>query len=156
MVRHGIAAERGSYTDDGLRPLTDRGRDRMQAAAQGLATLLQPDVILTSPLVRARETAELIAGTTGASIQLCEALASGDHESLMAAAHAETVIAVGHEPHISSYLEWALGTKHLPVEIKKGSAALVMFEGAPGPGAGELEWFMPPRALRELRKTAVG
>jgi phosphohistidine phosphatase len=128
----------------------------MESAAQGLATLLQPDLILTSPLVRARQTAEIIANATGASVEACDALANGDHESLLAAAHRDCVVAVGHEPHISNFLGWALGTRHLPVEIKKGSAALMTFEGQPEPGNGTLDWFMPPRALRQLRKATVG
>jgi len=128
----------------------------MEAAAQGLATLIQPDVILSSPLVRAHQTAELIAAATGATVEECEALANGDHESLLAAACLETVVAVGHEPHISGFLSWALGAHHLPVEIKKGSAALVSFDGVPEPGSGRLDWFMPPRALRQLRKVPIG
>jgi phosphohistidine phosphatase len=156
LVRHGIAAERGTYEDDTQRPLTDRGRDRMGAAAEGLATLVQPTLILTSPLLRARETADLIARATGAPIEVCDALANGDHESLLAAAYAPMVVAVGHEPHISSFVSWAIGANHLPVEFKKGSAALVEFAGRPDAGAGALVWFMPPRALRQLRKSPVG
>jgi phosphohistidine phosphatase len=156
LVRHGIAAERGTYEDDAQRPLTERGRDRMSAAAEGLATLIQPDVILTSPLVRARETADLIARATGSRVEVCDALANGDHESLLAAAYQPVVVAVGHEPHISSFVSWAIGANHLPVEFKKGSAALVEFAGRPEAGAGALVWFMPPRALRQLRKAPVG
>ncbi len=156
LVRHGIAEERGTYTDDSLRPLTERGRARMEAAAEGLATLVHPDLILSSPLVRAYETAEILAACTGAPIENCDALANGDHESLVAAAYRETVVAVGHEPHISNFLGWALGTRHLPVEIKKGSATLITFDGKAEPGAGTLDWFLPPRALRQLRKAPVG
>jgi phosphohistidine phosphatase len=156
LVRHGIAAERGTFENDAERPLTVRGRDRMAAAAEGLATLLHPSVILSSPLVRAVQTAELIAQATGAPIENCDALANGDHESLLAAAHQPVVIAVGHEPHISSFVGWAIGANHLPVEFKKGSAALIEFSGNPEPGAGALVWFMPPRALRQLRKAPVG
>jgi phosphohistidine phosphatase len=156
LVRHGIAEERGSQADDSLRPLTERGRVRMEAAAEGLATLIHPDLILSSPLLRARETAEIVAAATGAPVEECDALANGDNESLLAAAYRDTVVAVGHEPHISNFLGWALGTKHLPVEIKKGSATLITFEGTPEPGAGTLDWFLPPRALRQLRKAPVG
>lgn len=156
VVRHGIAEDRGSYADDSQRPLTDRGRERMEAAALGIQSLLQPDLILTSPYLRALQTAEIIAEKTGAPIETCDALANGDHESLIAALHGETVIAVGHEPHISGFVGWALGAKHLPVEFKKGSAALLSFEGEPGPTTASLEWFMPPKTLRQLRKPVAG
>jgi phosphohistidine phosphatase SixA len=102
------------------------------------------------------ETAELISQATGIAVEYCDALANGDHESLVAAAHRPIVIAVGHEPHISSFVSWAIGANHLPVEFKKGSAALLEFVGPPGPGEGTLVWFMPPRALRQLRKAPVG
>lgn len=156
VLRHGIAAERGTFEDDAERPLTERGRDRMAAAAGGLAALIQPSLVLTSPLLRARQTADLIADATGARIEVCDALANGDHESLLAMAYEPIVVAVGHEPHVSNFVSWATGTNHLPVEFKKGSAALIEFAGAPGPETGKLLWFMSPRALREFRKTPVG
>ena len=65
LIRHGLAAERGeNFPDDTKRPLTSRGIQRLQRAGKALAALdVDFDVILTSPLVRARQTAEAIAGT---------------------------------------------------------------------------------------------
>ena len=59
LVRHAIAVDRGTpgYEDDSLRPLTSRGRDRMRVAAQGLRSFFTPEAILTSPLLRAKQTA---------------------------------------------------------------------------------------------------
>src|SRR5512132_2307889 len=64
LVRHGVAEERGdAWPDDSKRPLTDDGMARMRKAARGLARLgVGLDLVLTSPLVRARQTAEILAG----------------------------------------------------------------------------------------------
>jgi phosphohistidine phosphatase len=156
LVRHGIAAERGAaWPDDGLRPLTPDGIRKMDGAARGLAKLVSADVILTSPLVRARQTAEIVArAMPGSRVRVCDALATGEHERLLAAAEAggESVVAVGHEPHISMALSWLLCGDEMAAwfDVKKGSAALVRFDRPPAPGEGTLEWLLPPRVLREV------
>jgi len=64
LIRHGLAAERGdAWPDDAKRPLTERGMSRLRKGARGLARLgVSLDVVLTSPLVRTRQTAEIVAG----------------------------------------------------------------------------------------------
>lgn len=155
-MRHGIAAERGAGVADDDRELTERGRARMELGAAGLSRILHADVILTSPLVRAVQTAEILMDALGLrGITKTEALAWGDDERLfqeLSALGDARVIAVGHEPHMSRTLSLALTGEHGQVRsvFKKGGAALVSFEGTPEHGRGWLEWMLPPSALRGL------
>jgi len=157
LVRHGIAGERGAaYPDDSLRPLTEKGRARMHVAAMGLHKLVKPDAFLTSPLVRARETAEILLDVYGAKkLRVSDALASGDHAALFAdvnALQAPIVMAVGHEPFISQTLAIALtcDAAGMIAVFKKGAAALVTFDGPATPGKGVLEWLSQPAGLRAI------
>lgn len=156
LVRHAIAEARGpEWPDDSERPLTPRGRERMRAAARGLAVLFEPDVILTSPYTRARETAEILREVCGCEMRLCQALATGDDTALLhdvRAAGASRVAAVGHEPYISRTASWLLAGNAGPVDLlfKKGAAALLSFEGDPAPGRAVLEWLLEPKTLRKL------
>lgn len=158
LVRHGIATERGhaNYHDDALRPLTPEGREKMEASATGLARLFQPQMVITSPLVRARQTADIVVVASGGpKLQTHDGLASGDHEAVVAAAvraGAERVAFVGHEPLLSEMLSWLLTGSEGRVRngFKKGGAALVAFEADPHPGLGELRWMIPPGALRRM------
>lgn len=155
LVRHGIAAERGpAYPDDALRPLTGKGKERLREAAPGLALLFTPEVIVTSPYRRARETAEILAEAYGTrAVQSCGALVSDDYAELfseLAGLDAERVLAVGHEPFFSETLSVLLAGDPalIAVDFKKGAAALVDCEGMPIPGRATLAWFLPPAALR--------
>ncbi len=162
LVRHAIAMERGSpgNEDDGLRPLTPRGRERMEEAAQGLKRLFVPDVIVTSPLVRARETAEILLAAYGLQkTRICDALASGNDVELLRElddVDSDRVLCVGHEPHISATLSWLLTGEHdgMIAVFKKGSAALVDSGDRPGPGHCTLEWLLQPAALRAVAMSA--
>jgi phosphohistidine phosphatase len=157
IIRHAIAVERGtSGIPDGERPLTPRGEKRFRRAARGLARACRtPDALLTSPLVRARQTA-LIAGAAWKRLEPVDvpALASGDDEGLegvLATYPAEATLAiVGHEPHLSGLLARLLGSG-LPdrFTFRKGGAALVELPGRLGDG-GQLVWYLPPRLLRRL------
>lgn len=157
LVRHAIAGKPGpAYPDDSLRPLTREGRERMQAGAKGLASLLVPEVILTSPLLRARQTADILASATGRpKVMPCEALATGDHDQLLkdaAGMGARRVAAVGHEPHLSALLSHCVAGDAALVDsiFKKGGAGLITFARAAEPGGATLVWFLPPAALRRL------
>jgi phosphohistidine phosphatase len=158
LVRHAIAVERGTrgFENDALRPLTPRGRDRMREAAAGLATLITPQVVLTSPLLRATQTAEIIAAAYGlSSPRQIEALATGNDAALLNELRdldASPVMLVGHEPYLSGTLSLLLtgDPAQLSTDLKKGAAALVACEGDPDPGSCRLEWLLQPAALRAL------
>jgi phosphohistidine phosphatase len=161
IVRHAIAHERDRkrWPDDSKRPLTADGRKRFRKAAHGLAKLLpRRALLLTSPFVRAHQTAELLAkvarlkaprdaGELAAHRPVRKAF------DLLRAEARKHVIIVGHEPHLGLLLGAALagpGAK-LAVELKKGGAACVEFPDRVAPGRGRLVWMLPPRLLRGFR-----
>jgi len=161
LVRHAIAHERNRrrWPDDALRPLTPAGREKFRKAARGLAPWLpRTAVILTSPWVRARETAEMLvkAATRKQAIE-CVELAGSEPPirtfELLRARKEEAVALVGHEPNLSEFLSVALGgeRKRLKIEFKKGGAACVRFARRIEPGQATLCWMLPPRLLRALR-----
>ena len=157
LIRHAIAVARGTTGQpDEDRALTGRGRRRFEEAARGLAAVTaRPDALLTSPLVRARQTADIAARAWGKLRPVEEpALAGGSFEELVAAlAHypAEALVAlVGHEPDLSSHLARLLGTPYgMRLTFRKGGAALVEVPAQPEEG-GALVWYLSPRLLRRL------
>ena len=153
FLRHGIAEEPAEWTgSDFDRPLTRAGRVRMEREAKAIEDLqLELDVIVTSPLVRARETAEIVAERLEMRGDLVEdeRLAEGfDAERLGAIlrdhSDAKSIMLVGHEPDMSAVIGHAIGDGR--VELKKGAVACVEFADATSP-RGELLWLAPPRIL---------
>jgi phosphohistidine phosphatase len=160
LVRHGIAEERGeAWPDDSKRPLTAKGIARLKKEARGLAHLgVAFDVILTSPLVRARQTADAIAGTFDPRppIVTIESLApGGTYQGVLADLEKQTrrsrIALVGHEPGIGELAARMIGSRH-PLEFKKGAVGRIDFETLPPAGPGALRWLITPKILRALRK----
>ncbi|MGE3273857.1 MAG: phosphohistidine phosphatase SixA [Vicinamibacterales bacterium] len=161
LVRHAIAADRGPrYPDDRVRPLTADGVSRFRRAVQGLAALdVTLDVVFTSPLLRARETADLLAAglKPKPAVEILEALAPGGapKDVLAAIARAGRTSArlalVGHQPELGDLAARLLGARGR-IEFKKGGVALVEVERSTPGGPGMLRWLLPPRALRRLTR----
>jgi phosphohistidine phosphatase len=156
IVRHAIAVARGTPgIADADRALTPRGIQRFRSAARGLARALpRPDVVLTSPWKRARETAEILSQAWGGpEPKDTPTLAGGSVEALGRALHryrSATVAVVGHEPWLSELLARLLGcSKAERLEFKKGGAAVVDLEGGLE-GPGKLVAYLPPRLMRRL------
>jgi phosphohistidine phosphatase len=157
IIRHAIAVERGTPgIPDEDRPLTPEGETKFAEAAKGLASLVdRPYALLTSPLLRAKQTAAIAAAAWG-RIEPKEtaALAGGTFEEQAAVLDRyprdATVAVVGHEPHLSDLLARVLGSRHDDrLAFKKGGAALVEVPGRLA-GGGQLVWFLPPKVLRKL------
>lgn len=158
IVRHAIAAERGpAWPDDTKRPLTERGIERFKEAVDGLVWLdVQLDVIFTSPLVRARQTAEYLGAGLPAKppVRIADTLAPGHPPAQVMAqvareARSKTRVAVvGHEPDLGELAAWVLGTKR-PIPFRKGGAARIDMDGLSGRG-GSLAWLLTPKILRKL------
>lgn len=158
LIRHGIAADRSEYARDGDRPLTDAGRQKTQKIARRLAKLgLRFDVLLSSPLVRAWQTAEILqaAGLCGA-IARFEPLAPGGDVADWVAwwgdranADLETIAVVGHEPDLGHWAERLVwGEARGMLVVKKAGAIGVELPQAGNPIARcELFWLTPPRLL---------
>jgi len=158
LIRHGIAAERGeAYPDDTVRPLTAEGISRMRKQAKALNGLgVQLDVIVSSPLVRTRQTADIVSDALEGTpdVVLSDALAP---EGTSAAAIQElarhtkkhAVALVGHEPNLGELAARLIGARRA-LEFKKGGVCRIDFEAFPPKGAGSLRFFLPPRLLRQL------
>ena len=161
IFRHGPAGSRDAvrWPDDGLRPLTSWGRQRTRAAARGLARL-EPDVrlIASSPLTRARQTAEVLAEVLDWAevVELEPLRPGGSHPKLiefLAARPEDTTVAlVGHEPDLGLLAGTLLfsSAPSTTLAFKKAGACAIDFEGGLRPGAGRLLWFLPPKLLRRL------
>ena len=155
LLRHAIAvpADTSGIADED-RPLTSKGRKRFKKAARGLAEIgSTPDLLLVSPLLRARETAELAGKVWGVKATPEPLLAGGTPEALLAAVAAHSkpnvVVLVGHEPDLSRLLAHLIGGNGERLSFKKGGAALVELDDDTT-SSGRLIWFMPPRLLRSL------
>lgn len=159
LIRHGKAEDEGPDGSDASRRLTEQGRAEWARAAEGLARLdVRPDVILTSPLPRARETAEILARALGgpAPTLWTEAAPGGPYDEAgllgQLARHGDEVVLVGHEPTLGLLVSIAtFGHATAATPLKKGGVACIHFVGAPAPGQGRLVWFLPPRLLRQIR-----
>jgi phosphohistidine phosphatase len=157
IIRHAIAVPRGTPDmPDDERPLTQRGERRFRRAARGLTRMVKrPDALLTSPLPRARQTAEIAAKAWGKVEAVdVQALAGGTFEEVAAALASyppdALVAVVGHEPDVSDLLARLIGTPHSQrLTFRKGGAALVDVPGSLTDG-GTLIWYAPPRMLRGL------
>jgi phosphohistidine phosphatase len=158
LIRHAAAAERGEeWPDDRLRPVTETGIARFKDVVKGLAWLdVEIDEIFTSPLVRARQTADLLALELGgkATVKVLDALAP-DHtpgavmSELARSARRRRVALVGHEPGLGELAAHLLGSaRALP--FKKGGVCLIAVQGLSSKRPGELGWFLPPKVLRRL------
>lgn len=160
FIRHGLAEERGdAWPDDNKRPLTDEGMSRLRKAARGLARIgVTVDVVLTSPLVRARQTAELVAAGLEArpSIINIDSLApAGSYAAVMQDlekhARKSRIALVGHEPMMGELAARLIGSRH-PIEFRKGGVCRIDLDDLPPAGPGDLRWMLTPKILRALKK----
>ncbi len=158
LVRHAIAMERGDeWPDDGLRPLTHEGAARLRRAVKGLASLGVPvDVVLTSPLVRAVQTAAILvrAWSPHPEMVTLPALDIGVSiprviEALAPYGKSAGLALVGHEPGMGELAAWLTGAR-VPLPFKKGGMCLIEMPTWPPTRQGALIWFATPRMLRAL------
>ena len=158
LIRHGVAAQRGDdYPDDSKRPLTGTGIARMKREGKALDALgVAFDQIISSPLTRTKQTAEILAESMKSKppIATLDALAPAGTPSAVVQELAKyskksRIALVGHEPNMGELAARLIGAR-LPLEFKKGAICRIDFEVLPPKGIGQLRWFMPPRALRRL------
>ena len=160
LVRHAVAEERGpAWPDDSQRPLTADGIKRWRREAAGLVVLdARPDLILTSPFTRARQTADVLAAVFPKKPKVVElaALQPGVKprdvvRAFEPDARVDSVALVGHEPGLGELAAWLLGCK-TPLEFKKGGVARIDVAILPPPtGSGRLHSWLTPKILRSLR-----
>jgi len=160
VVRHGIAEEREAWAprDDSLRPLTADGKKKMKEAAKGLRAIVpRVDMLATSPLTRAMETAVILAKVYDKGTPTTvDALAPGQRPPALApwlrsqVTH-KTVAIVGHEPGLGSLASWlTAGSERSFLELGKGGACLLEFGERIDAGEAMLVWVLRPSHLRSL------
>jgi phosphohistidine phosphatase len=159
IVRHAIAEEHNPRGSDESRELTKDGVEKMKKAAAGLrAAGAIPEVILTSPLVRARHTAEILMDAFQGNPVLKEmpALApSGNrielYKEIRKHEKAESVMLVGHQPSLGEIAgEIAFGSAEYALELKKGAACAIELHRLSPKPQGSLLWFATPLILRQI------
>ena len=158
IVRHGIAIEREDpkCPPDPERYLTEEGVEKTKQAAKGVAALgVTGDLFLTSPYVRAAQTAEIFASALDYAkqkIRLTDLLLPGAEPSLLfaelaKAKQASTVFVFGHAPQLDEVIATALGSKKHVTSLKKAGVAFVELKRL-SPPIGELVWLATPKVLR--------
>jgi phosphohistidine phosphatase len=160
-MRHGLAVERDVTTvmDDAKRPLTSEGKQKMREIASGLERIgVEADWIVSSPLVRAVETAEIVAEGLGSKppLDICEALRPGGAPEaligfLAKRSNRRRVFVVGHEPDLGELAARLIGAgRNASLPFKKGGCCLITFSVFPPKSPGRLVWWLPPRILRKM------
>jgi phosphohistidine phosphatase len=161
MLRHGDAVPRGTpgYPNDD-RPLTEDGIKKLTESAKGIAGLVDnPDVIVSSPMIRALETAKIAAEAAGyvKEIITTEYLVPGNpmrslFNFLKDYNKSEKLLLVGHEPHLGYLASYLLGIEEHVIEFKKGGLCRIDISGFPPKKQGVLIWHMAQKHLIALGK----
>ena len=163
VVRHAIAEDREAFArtgkDDAERPLTRAGRRQFEKGVRGLLAVAgELDLLATSALVRASQTADLVEAAHRGKLRRVERPElepEADPAALLrwlrAKRRLRRVAVVGHEPHLSALVAHALGARHAePFVLKKGGACLLDFASAPQAGRATLGWLLTADQLRRL------
>jgi phosphohistidine phosphatase len=164
LLRHGIAEDAAPGESDAGRRLTGDGKRKMREVAAGMRALKLPiDVILTSPLRRARETAEIVAAQYDLDEHVLLTTAAlgptGDRDALFTLlgshARADGILLVGHQPDMGELASVLLvGTPGLvPLPFKKAGLAAIAVASLPPRAAGTLEFFLTPGQLRRIGRS---
>lgn len=158
IVRHGIAVDKTDpkAPPDPERPLTAKGVQKTRAAALGLKELgVKPDVLITSPYVRAAQTAEIFAEALGfptSKVRVTDALKPpanpADFMKELAHLKVKEVMCFGHAPHLDQLIAQMVGARGVFTELKKAGVASLEHTGAHG--AWRLMSILTPKILRQL------
>ena len=161
ILRHGIAVASGTrgYPNDD-RPLTEEGIKKMKEAADGIAqNVPEIDLIVSSPLVRAHDTAKIAAGAIryNKSIKTTKHLMPGAGtdgiiNELADYKNVRLVMLVGHNPHLEFLASALLGAGSPVIEFKKGGMCRIDIDALPPEGPGRLIWHLTPKQLWAFRK----
>jgi phosphohistidine phosphatase len=153
LLRHGIAENRRPGRADAERKLTDEGKAKLRvvlARAQGAAGV--PSLILTSPLVRAAETARIAAQVLGyaEAIEATDALLPSSSPQAVwkerrSRMGERAILLAGHEPLLSETASYLLGASRVAVDFKKGALMRIDIDEVTGAPRGVLQWLLTPR-----------
>lgn len=152
LLRHAHAGDAAAWAgDDDLRPLSEKGRRQAGRLGDLLAEIgFAPDVVLTSPLVRALETAEVVAGSLDVRVRRDSRLGGPLDLAVLDGILSDAgdpvrPLLVGHDPDFSELVSALVGA---PIPMRKGALARIDVGRPLAPGAGELRWLLPPDVKR--------
>ncbi len=163
IVRHAIAVEEGTpaYEDDSQRPLTDTGRKKMKKIVKGLRQLdIKFDRILTSPYMRARDTAEILAS----GFKMKKEIAFSDNlippgnfdkliDEIVEKYAVNSLALVEHEPMLSRFISFLMtGNPEAAITLKKGGVCLLSADDSLRSRRASLQWLLTPSLMVELSK----
>lgn len=162
VIRHGAAMDKDEFAktgqSDDSRPLTSAGMEEMKQIARGLRELVKKiDLLATSPLVRAVQTAEIVGDAYDVAVDQTTTSLSPDSdpaefEKWCTDLDVKRVAVVGHEPHLTALVTWLLtGEDDAIIDLKKGGSCLLEFDSAITSGAGMLKWLMTPGQLKRIQ-----
>jgi phosphohistidine phosphatase len=158
IIRHAWAEERDEkkWPNDDLRPLTEKGKKRFREVAAVLVKRgVEPTLIATSPLVRCRQTAEILAGEVSGQVEVIELdelrpegdmVALVEKTSTLAKKHS-SIVWVGHDPCVSDYFSFLIASSDVSIRFAKGAVAAIRFDDDVMPSEGELQWFATAKLL---------
>jgi phosphohistidine phosphatase len=160
LIRHAVAFDRDRkrWPDDRQRVLTPHGIRKFRKGARGLERLVgSVDCVLTSPWLRARQTAEILTKVAGwpkpiDTLALAPGRTPAQALEALRARDVESVALIGHEPDLSELLAVCLAGPQVRAlgQLKKGGAASLCFPALVRPGQASLEWLLTPRVLRAI------
>lgn len=153
LLRHAVAAEARPGQADAERPLTAEGKQKLQALLRRLRKAgVRPALILTSPYLRARQSAEIARGILAPDAILvpARALAPGSApqeawDEIRLYADQPSVLCASHEPLCSQLAAFLLGAPEMAVDFKKGAVMRIDVESASPRPKGALRWLVSPR-----------
>jgi len=160
LIRHAIAVE--EYEDDSQRPLTDKGKKKMRNIAKGLRTLgVELDLILSSPYVRAAETAEILGEVfkMKQEVQFSDNLVPmGDPALLIAEMNekyaASSVALVGHEPFLTAFIGLLISENaSVDITLKKGGVCRLSADDLHHSHKASMDWLLTPGILIDISET---
>jgi phosphohistidine phosphatase len=159
ILRHGLAVEHGApgYKKDSDRPLTPEGERKLARTAKAMEAMdVSFDLIVSSPYVRARQTAQFIADAfkAGKKLQLSETLIPGGSSKQLIdllnrlAPPWEDIILVGHEPYLSGLISLLVsGEEYVAIELKKGGLCKLSMDSLKHGRCATLQWLLTPKQM---------
>lgn len=161
LIRHSNAVEPGTpeYEDDSQRPLTEKGREKMRKIASALKDLgLKPDMILSSPFVRAAQTAEVLAKIMKYKKEIAYSdslVPVGNTDTLISELNekytVDELVLVGHEPSLSALVGTLTGGgPDIAINLKNGGVCCLSADDLRVERKAALEWLLPPKILNRL------
>lgn len=160
VMRHGLAANLARRGKDSERPLTRKGERRIWDCAEAMEKMgLKFEAIFSSPYLRARQTAEIVADAfnCGKRLNLTDTLAPGgtlkrfiDYVKSLDPVP-DDLLVVGHEPGLSEFISLlTCGDRHLQLNFKKGGLCKLTARALSGEHCATLEWLLTPRQMRAM------